>query len=156
MVYTDEMTIAACFCCYSAFNFKDIKFLLTQEVEQLCIVSDCCLNATSKPFGPGMITDAEKGEICKFGLFCWSCGLKKPSTCCASKCHLLFCVQASAFPTNADYVPTTVCALCCLQCLPNCGCCKPPVKEGGAPAVEVGGAPAVEVTDVKLDMKMER
>jgi hypothetical protein len=97
-----------------------------------------------------MITDAEKGDICRLGLCCLACGLKKPAVLCAQKGHFCCCVQAAAFPTNAEFVPVPVCAVYGLQCIPNCGCCKPPVK------VE-GGAPTVELTDAHLDSEaMER
>ena len=141
MVHADEMVASACICCYSGFNFKEIKMLGSADNECLCFTENCCLNAGEKPFGPGMITDED--HICRLGLFCMACGLKKPAVLCAQKGHVLCCVQAAAFPTNPDYVPNPVCAAYCLQCTPNCGCCKPPIKEGGAPAVEL--------TDAHLD-----
>ena len=41
-------------------------------------------------------------------------------------------VEAAAFPFKGK-VGGPICAVCCLQCVPNMGCMQPSAKKGGAP-----------------------
>ena len=159
MAPKDMMTGSACICCYAACDMTDIKILCVEEGEQLCCFMKGCFAAGEPVLGPGMIeADKEKGEMCNLGLGCCSIGLKSPKVLCKGESHCLCIKQAASFPFDNDYVPNCVCAYGCLQCAPECGCCKSPYskawleeyekKQGGAPA---GGAPAVELTDLGVD-----
>jgi hypothetical protein len=134
-----------------------------------------CLAAGEEKLGMGMITDKEKGdtdtkhkilhifcliffnsrstincfhcagEICRVALPCISCGIKKPTVLAKGKAHVLCCLQQASFPFDSEFVPGPICAVCCLQCVPNMGCAQPSKKaSGGAPAEAIDDAPAVD------------
>ena len=96
--------------------------------EFLCIEEKFCLAANKEAFPVGMIS--EEGMICKIGLPCCTCGVKTPQVLCLSDGKCCCFHSAAAFPFKEGVVDGPVCAVYCLQCLPNCGCCKPPVKVG--------------------------
>lgn len=123
------MVYSACICCYSAFNMSDMMMGCAGQEEFLCIEAKACLGA-GEAFPVGMIK--EDGFICKIGLPCCTYGLKMPQVLCLGAGQCLCCKSAAAFPFK-DPVPGPICAVCCLQCLPNAGCAKPATKGGGAP-----------------------
>jgi hypothetical protein len=151
MAPKDMMNFSACCCYYNAVDFTDIKLLCVGEGEQCCIFAKSCLAAGEPMLGPGMIPkNPEKhgdGEICNLGCGCCSYGLKKPQVCIKSRQQCLCCTSAASFPFDDEFVPNFVCAVYCLQCAPECGCCKSPYSAAHLQKLEQGGAPAIEVTD---------
>eukprot|EP00550_Attheya_septentrionalis_P001405 CAMPEP_0198288744 /NCGR_PEP_ID=MMETSP1449-20131203/7154_1 /TAXON_ID=420275 /ORGANISM="Attheya septentrionalis, Strain CCMP2084" /LENGTH=130 /DNA_ID=CAMNT_0043986951 /DNA_START=196 /DNA_END=588 /DNA_ORIENTATION=- len=91
--------------------------------ECLCIVSEHCLAMGVDSLGCGMVTDESKNEICKIGVPCCTLGLKKPEIVCAGVDQCLCMVGAHSFPYNDKYVGKPVCAVYCLSCAPEVGCC---------------------------------
>ena len=125
---------SACICCYSACNVKDMMIGCKETGECLCIESKACLGI-GEPFPIGMIK--EDGFICKIGLPCCTTGLLMPKVLCLSAAQCLCIKSAASFPFK-DPVPGPICAVCCIQCMPNVGIMKPPMKvtskvEGGGP-----------------------
>jgi hypothetical protein len=114
----------ACICCYVAIDPDDIKILLKERNECLCLVSDCCLAVGDDGYGIGLITDSSKGEICKLGLMVCACGLKKPDTLCSGAGHCLCIKRAQAFPFESEYVAEPLCAICFIQLMPDVGIAK--------------------------------
>ena len=130
--------VSAFICGWQACDLENITLCCKGGGECLCCVGEHCLDPKEPPLGPGMIT--KDGEICKLGLFCCSCGLKAPEVCCNSFDRCLCCSEAASFPFGEDkYVTQPHCAYCCIMCLPECGCCKPPGKD--APTMLDGTMP---------------
>ena len=140
----NEMVFSACICAYCGCNFKDILIGLEAEGELLCINQTCCLAANLEAKKVGMIP--EEGYFIKCGLPCCTCGLKKPEVLVLAKRQCLFVKDAASFPFKEGYVPGPICAVYGFQCVPNVGCCKPPIK-GAGPVNPAGGAPAVEMME---------
>merc|ERR1711865_656951 len=109
---------SACICCYTACNVKDLLIGCQGTEEFLCIEYKCCLAAGLDQYDIGMIKDA--AYICKVGLPCCTFGLKMPEVLCLGAGKCLCLKQAAAFPFK-EPVPGPICAVCCLQCVPNMG-----------------------------------
>lgn len=99
---------SACICCYTALDPADIKLLLKNRSECLCISQDCCLAVGEDGYGLGLVT--ENDEICKIALVVCALGLKVPSTLISGAGHCLCIKQAQAIPFSNDYVGSPVCA----------------------------------------------
>ena len=74
----------------------------------------------------------------QIGLPCCNLGLKVPTTLIQGSAKFLCFRGVTALPFNkSKYVDGPVCACCCLQCMPNAGCAKPPptgaTADGGQP-----------------------
>ena len=106
-----------------AHSTTDITVGCASKGECLCVAEECCLSASTKPFQVGVIK--EDPFVFKLGLPCCTCGVKKPSVLCLGAQECLCVRQGMAFPF-ADPVPGPICAVCCIQCLPNMGVFKPP------------------------------
>jgi len=160
--------VSACICQYVACDMGDIVVLCKGNQEYLCCVEEMCCVAGEAQKGCGP-AEKKDGEICRLALPCCATAIKKPALCCAGAGVRWVCVRrhslsertcifagsclcfygAGACPLNEEYVPTTVCALYCLQCAPKCGCCQPPpdCKVLNKPKGSPGGAPpAIEMT----------
>ena len=75
----------------------------------------------------------EEGVIFKIGLPCCTLGLVMPKVCTKGGGQCLCLKGYSAFPFDDELVPGPICAVCCLQCVPNMGCMKGSKKASGAP-----------------------
>lgn len=132
-------------CCFNGCDLDNIMLCCKGETEFLCFVNEHCCAAMVEPFGIGMVTDEQKGECCKLGMFCCTCGLKQPTVLCSGASQFLCLVQVQSFPFDANYVAEPVCAYCCATCLPEMGCAQPfphcpaleKIKELTTPASEV-------------------
>mmetsp|Transcript_39430 Transcript_39430/g.106429 ORF Transcript_39430/g.106429 Transcript_39430/m.106429 type:complete len:84 (+) Transcript_39430:290-541(+) len=82
------------------------------------------------------------------GMTCCTYALKQPQVLVKGKSHCLFVKQAASFPFDSELVPSPICAVCCIQCMPNVGCAKPHVKVGGATAPS-GGALVASIEMVR-------
>lgn len=111
----------------------------------MCLVNEHCCAANVDPYGIGMVTDEGNKEICKIGLFCCTCGLKKPEVLCAGASQCLCLVDVQSFPFDKDYVNEPVCAYCCLQCMPEVGCAKPWPEAAALNKLQETATPAGEV-----------
>ena len=118
---------SACICCYTAFNFEDLMIGCREDGECLCLQSKCCLGV-GEAFPIGIIK--EDGFIIKCGLPCCTYGLKMPEVLCLGAGQCLCIKSAAALPFK-DPVPAPICAVCCIQCMPNGGIMKPASKVGG-------------------------
>eukprot|EP00326_Haptolina_ericina_P015434 CAMPEP_0181193182 /NCGR_PEP_ID=MMETSP1096-20121128/13682_1 /TAXON_ID=156174 ORGANISM="Chrysochromulina ericina, Strain CCMP281" /NCGR_SAMPLE_ID=MMETSP1096 /ASSEMBLY_ACC=CAM_ASM_000453 /LENGTH=120 /DNA_ID=CAMNT_0023282631 /DNA_START=124 /DNA_END=486 /DNA_ORIENTATION=- len=88
-----------------------------------CVAEDCCVaGEPSKGIGCAKKEDL----ICGLACPCCMRGLKVPTVLVSGGASCLCCYDACSFPFSEDYVPGPVCAVCCLQCAPEMGCCKPP------------------------------
>ena len=122
----------------------DAKSSLTTHCSILVFAFTGCA-ANTDPFGIGMVTNESNGEICKLGMFCCTCGLKKPQVLCVGASQFLCLAQVQSYPFNKDYVAEPLCAYCFSQCLPEMGCFNPfpecaaldKIKEHTTPASEV-------------------
>mmetsp|Transcript_74473 Transcript_74473/g.212354 ORF Transcript_74473/g.212354 Transcript_74473/m.212354 type:complete len:101 (-) Transcript_74473:61-363(-) len=90
----------------------------------------------TKAMDVGFVKDSK--HICKIGLPCCNLGLKVPTTLIQGSAKFLCFRGVTALPFNkSKYVDGPVCACCCLQCMPNAGCAKPPptgaTADGGQP-----------------------
>ena len=103
---------------------------IKDHTEVLCLEFDFCLAANTPQFPIGLIKEEKK--IIKVGLPCCALAVKIPETLCNEGFQLLFLKSGCSLPFK-EPVPSPVCAFCCLQCTPNLGCAKPPMKAGGAP-----------------------
>jgi len=107
--------------------------------------------------GPGML--ANESAICELGCVCCSCGLKVPDKCCNSWDRCLCCWNAASFPFDAEtsYLPEPVCAMYFISCIPQCGCCKPPLPEGKEfPIMLDGSTPSAAKGAPEPSSEMER
>ena len=78
--------------------------------------------------------------IINCGLCCCTFSILMPQALFRLQGKLLCLKCAGAFPFQRP-LPGPVCAVCCLQCIPNVGCMKPPMKAKTV-AGEGGGPPA--------------
>ena len=124
----DECVYSACICCYTS-CVKEPLIGCKGKEECLCCSEECCIAANEPQFDIGVIKD-DKFFI-KLGLPCCTCGIKKvpewfnPILLGNGQCLCL--KQFAAFPPQP-----LICAVCCIQCVPNMGIFKPPTA-GGAP-----------------------
>lgn len=136
---------SGCLCCFTGCDLDNIMLCCKGSTELLCFVNEHCCAANVDPYGIGIVTDETNHEICKLGMFCCTCGLKKPEVLCSGASHFCCIVQVQSFPWDKDYVADPVCAFCCFQCLPEMGCAKPypdcpaldNIKDLTTPATEV-------------------
>jgi hypothetical protein len=118
--------VSACICCYRACDFEDFVFLCAGGGDCLCIRYTSCLAIGYESLGCGMVTDEERGEICKIGCLCMQLGLITPQKCCGCASQFLCCQDVASFPFDDDYVKECVCASMFIACAPECGCCAAP------------------------------
>jgi hypothetical protein len=68
-------------------------------------------------------------EMCKIGCMLCDCAVIHPITkLCSTARQCLCCYMAASIPFSTLYMDKPVCALLCLQCTPNSGCCKEYVR----------------------------
>ena len=94
-----------------------------------------CLAKNPTPFQVGMI---------QIVLPCFMFRLKMPTVLCLCTSECLCYKQAIAIPFADGIVDSRICAFLCCQCMPNVGCCKPPIKVGG----KVDGGPITPEMEV--------
>ena len=121
----------ACIACYTACDPDDIKLVLKEHSEVLCLVQDCCLAVNDEGYGVGVDTNmaavaAAKtgrsiGNLCMLKAYCCQLGCKFPETCCVNAAHLLCIKQGAALPFDSETVKEPLCAVCCIQVLPKFG-----------------------------------
>jgi hypothetical protein len=136
---------SALYCCFNGVDMDNIMLCCKGETEFLCCVNEHCCAAMVEPFGIGMVTDQQKGEFCKLGMFCCTCGLKKPQVFCSGATQFMCLVQVQSLPLDPYHVKEPACAYCCISCLPTMGCAEPlpycpaleKIKELTTPASEV-------------------
>ena len=115
-----------CICNYTAFDLNKFVCCSNGVCECLCIRQSSCCAVGATPRGIGIVTEPEKGEICKIGLFCCDYAIIYPKNLCASAGEMWCCYSVQSFPFDKEYLLEPVCALYFLQCLPECKCCGPP------------------------------
>ncbi|KAG7356262.1 hypothetical protein IV203_000948 [Nitzschia inconspicua] len=120
-------------CCYDACDFKHIDCCCKEASDCLCIRHSCCLSLTSQSRGCCCTGDSDRGECCKIACICCDCGLIWPTKLCASASQTLCYYSVASFPCSDEYVEECVCAMCFIQCCPNCGICAAPPS---CPALE--------------------
>mmetsp|Transcript_22584 Transcript_22584/g.28501 ORF Transcript_22584/g.28501 Transcript_22584/m.28501 type:complete len:131 (+) Transcript_22584:171-563(+) len=118
-------------CCYTSCDFDNIKIGCDEASECLCLNSAYCCAIGAKPLGCGMVT--ENDEICKIGCFICNFGLKTPEVLCAGAGQVCCVKEVVSFPFNDDYVKEPICAICCISCTPEAGCC---VKAPDCPVMD--------------------
>jgi hypothetical protein len=137
--------VSACICCHGTCDVEDITVLCKGNGECLCCAGESCCAAGEESKGFGCI-EKKEGDICRCACPCCVEALVTPKLCCASGGSCLCCWNAASFPFSEDYVNEFVCAVYCLQCAPQFGCCKPPPYSkaldkpkggGGAPPTTV-------------------
>jgi hypothetical protein len=141
--------LSGCFCCYTAFDCKNIELCLKYESDWcFCIRHACCLSITSKPLGCGITTnkDGGDGDWCKVAAYCCDLGLVKPVSCCSGAHTCLCCYKVHSFPCNERFIEKCVCACCFVSCAPTCGCCVAPPE---CPALNK--LRNIEVQPLKMD-----
>ncbi len=111
----------ACICCYASCDTENIKIGVDSASECLCLVGAECCAIGAKSKGCGIVT--EDDECCKIGCFICNLGLKSPAVLCAGAGQCCCCKEVASFPFNEDYVKEPVCAVCCISCAPEAGCC---------------------------------
>mmetsp|Transcript_4622 Transcript_4622/g.9916 ORF Transcript_4622/g.9916 Transcript_4622/m.9916 type:complete len:168 (-) Transcript_4622:216-719(-) len=137
--FSGEMVFSACICCYAAFDCKNILVGLKNDSSCLCLENKCCIAANMPMYPVGLVPD--EGMVCKLGLPCCTLGLKNNvNPLCLGDSQCLCCKEKASLPFVKEVVPGPICVVYGLQCTPNCGCCQPPVKKGGAPATTVDDA----------------
>jgi hypothetical protein len=101
----------------------------------LCLRSSCCFSFDAKPLGCGFMTTDKsqlggtEEEMCKIGCMLCDCAVIHPITkLCSTARQCLWCYMAASIPFSTLYMDKPVCALLCLQCTPNSGCCKEYVR----------------------------
>lgn len=126
-----EMVYSACICCYNSFDFENILVLCKGGGTCICLEEHICCAANAEQFPIGIIK--QDGFIIKCGLPCCTLGLKIPDVAdlISSEGQCLCIKSVAQFPFG-NKVGKPICAVCCLQCIPNAGCMQPP-PGGGAP-----------------------
>ncbi len=109
-------TVTTCGC-------SDCRIGLGNKSELCCLVEECCLACGEEPLGCGMVTNEDNDEYCKIGCCLFACGLKSPQRLCSFAQYFLCMKSKASFPFTKGYVENCHCALCCLSCAPECGCC---------------------------------
>lgn len=122
---------SACIFCYTACDPDDIKLLMKNHNEVLCLEHGCCLAAGDDGYGVGVDTNkaaviAAKagksiGKCCNIKVFCCELGLKFPEVCCKNASHCLCIKEAAAIPFDSETVSEPLCALCFVQAVPEFG-----------------------------------
>jgi len=136
----NEMVYSACICCYQACNFSDIFIVCQGSGTCICLESKSCLAAGVEQFPIGMIQ--EDGFICKIGLPCCTYGLKNPDMKdLISSDQRCLCTRTVAQFPFGDKIKGPICAYCCLQCVPECGCAKPGPGGSGDNFTNLQGGP---------------
>mmetsp|Transcript_30147 Transcript_30147/g.93251 ORF Transcript_30147/g.93251 Transcript_30147/m.93251 type:complete len:154 (+) Transcript_30147:1365-1826(+) len=124
-------------CCNVAFYpvFPDCVGC-SSKGECLCLALKCCLKCGVAP----LACDALSEQVCcQLGCCCCAIGLKCPTVICKRQTQVLCVVENAALPPDEE-IPAVI-AVCCLECYPECGCCKrlrmtlPAIeKQAGGPA----------------------
>ena len=60
---------SGCGVCYTGIDTERVTPGCVAERECLCFVQDFCCALGAKDYGVGLVTDADKGEICKVALY---------------------------------------------------------------------------------------
>uniref|UniRef100_A0A7S3DUT9 Uncharacterized protein n=1 Tax=Entomoneis paludosa TaxID=265537 RepID=A0A7S3DUT9_9STRA len=148
------MICSACCCFYTACDFDDVSLLCHHSSDCLCIRSSSCCAMGVEPRGVGCTADKSKDECCMIGLYCCDCGIVTPKVLCASYRKCLCLQGAAACPGSPAYMDDFVCALYCLACAPQCGCC---VTAPECPAIDmVKAGQSVDPKAVSSEPKMDR
>ena len=113
-------------CCYSGCDFENILICCVGQSDCLCLRHACCIAANVENRGIGMTTNKDAGEICKIGCFCCDYGCVYPKVCCAGVSQCLCCYSVASCFCFDYFLKEAVCAMYCLQCIPEFGCCMPP------------------------------
>ena len=119
----------ACICCYTSIDTEDYKVCWKVHQQCLCVTHDSCLSVGDDGYGCTFDTNKNTNttkELCTVGCILCQYGLKKPDACCKSAGHFLCFKQASVTPYDPEFLGTyekCVCAVCCLQLVPNVECC---------------------------------
>eukprot|EP01051_Picozoa_sp_SAG22_P004031 SAG22_NODE_207_length_15278_cov_4.056855_8_plen_196_part_00 len=107
----------------------DCLFGCEGKQELLCLLWESCLAANpEKSHGLGCVEQTGEYEsvCCGCGCFCCKCALKSPEVCISGESNACCLRSVVSLPFDDRFVAAPVCAYCCLQCVPNCGCCQPP------------------------------
>ena len=117
---TDDLVFfSGCFCCFNAL-YTDMPACVGCAVveECLCCKQECCASVAGmkNPYPVGL-GEKQDGDIINIALYCCSCTLMKPQTCCKTKGQQCCCVGAGSIPCNSD-VPS-VCGACFIACVPS-------------------------------------
>lgn len=113
-----------------------------KKSECLCLLSEtCCAANPERSHGCGCVEKTGEYEsiCCGLGCFCCKVALKVPEVCISGEADCCCTKSVASFPFDDRFVAGPVCAYCCLQCAPNCGCCQPPPIR--AAFAELSGAP---------------
>ena len=140
--------VKACICCHTTCDFDDITICCKNAGECLCCLCEKCCAAGEESKGCGC-PDKKDGECCRIACPCCASACKSPQVLCAGGGSCLCCWHAASFPFSEDFVPSFVCALICLQCAPECGCCKPPPYSKVLDKPKGGGAPTVSEEEME-------
>merc|ERR1719183_1428108 len=117
--------ISGCLCGYYACDMDDITMCCKGSGECLCCVDEFCCAGGEDQFGCGC-PEKKEGECIRCAMPCCAQAIKSPTTCASSAQSECCFYNVCSFPFQDDYVPQLVCAVYCLQCAPNGGCCKEP------------------------------
>mmetsp|Transcript_4406 Transcript_4406/g.5784 ORF Transcript_4406/g.5784 Transcript_4406/m.5784 type:complete len:154 (+) Transcript_4406:91-552(+) len=117
--FDQPCVIQSCFCCYDAFDLNDIAVGCYHHRDFLCIRFSLCLALGVDSRGVGVVTESNKGEICKIGLYCCDLGLVKPKVLTAGFSKCLCCIDVCAIPQVPGYMDGLTFAMCCVQCYPT-------------------------------------
>ena len=131
---------SAFICQWSGFDLDDIMIGCKGEGEFICLKQGCCCAANADKYDTGLTAPSPLDMmLCKIGLPCCFYGIKMPNKfldpCCAGESQC-FCLKAAQALPFGGPVPSPVCAVCFLACLPQFGCCvEPPAGGGGIAGV---------------------
>lgn len=114
--------------------------LCIQSQEFLCLKSSCCLAPGAASRGCCLVT--EEDECCKIGCIICDYGLIMPKGCCTGASQCLCVRQVASCPFHEDYIDECVCAVCCISCAPECGCCTAPPHCKALDEMKAGGIDA--------------
>ena len=124
-----ECVFKATICCYTTLRSPGSCLVGCHHKQELCCcLYESCLAINGESKGCGCIE--KEGDYaavcCGPKCVCCQCGLKSPELCCAGESDQCCCRGVQSFPFDDRFVAKPVCAICCLQCFPECGCCAPP------------------------------
>lgn len=114
-------------CVQTSCDCNEWKCCGARVCECLCIRESCCLALGATPRSCGIcVQDANQGECCKIGLYCWDCAIIRPRLCCGIASQVWCLHEVGSLPLHKDYLDRPVCSLYFLTCCPECGCCVTP------------------------------
>ena len=121
----------ACVFCYVALDPNDIKVLCKERDEILCCNYKCCLAVGDEGYGVSFESNKAAlasagagrsvGKCCKTSMYYCRLGCKYPETCCDGASHCLCIKRGHSLPFDDQNVKEPLCAICCVQCLPEVG-----------------------------------